>query len=419
MHQISLRGALIVGFALFAILLCTTYLINSWREDAQHVRAKEDAAKQAEKAPPEAAKAPAGEPPPPREDPAVQEERRVLAQARLQAIRGLQRDISESIDKLEQEVIAWETRTPELLKGNDGKRIAASKARTEQFAAATEKPRATRAQVKAMRERLDLLIKPIDRALLDANTSYFPSESIVSDLEKIGEESRAKLRDIREVKAVIDALQADSAAAAPADKSLQATIDEMAAQKVRERAQAVAKAKHDAFERETKRLADAEAKAEQDLANARLALLKEKTDAAREKIEQAAANEKLQAALRAEEEKRLQAKKKLGAKFDQSYPAMQGYLVPFTSPGFKQVSGNNLVADGKKGPMSLSKMRPLLRRDARVMNDLVRLMWFNNDRPKGAFPEWRGEIDQDTVGRIQDFLTEFGEIMVDRKLLLP
>jgi hypothetical protein len=169
-------------------------------------------------------------------------------------------------------VIAWETHTPELLNGDGGKRIAASKPRLEQFAVVIEKPRATRSQVQALRERFDALINPIERALLDG-TTYYPSDELLSDLQKVGDEARAKLRDLREMKTIVDTLQADSAAAAPADKSLQTLLDEMRAQKLRGLAASIAKAQQEAFDRETRRLADAEAKAEQDLANARLKLL--------------------------------------------------------------------------------------------------------------------------------------------------
>ena len=118
-----------------------------------------------------------------REDLLALEEQRARAQARLEAIRFVQREANGMLDKLEQDVIVWETRLPELLKGNDGKRIAASKIRAEQFASVIESDRITRQRAQALREQLDILSRHLDRAIFDG-TSYFASDSFVNDIEK-------------------------------------------------------------------------------------------------------------------------------------------------------------------------------------------------------------------------------------------
>ena len=120
------------------------------------------------------------------------------------------------------------------------------------------------------------------------------------------------------------------------------------------RAELIRKTKAEEHDSESKRLATAEGKAEQELANARLALLKARTEAEKQGIDLQADDLKRKTdEAKAAEQKRVD-KAKREAKFDATYPAMKAYLVPITSPGFKQFKGTSLEMAEIKGPMSLT-----------------------------------------------------------------
>ena len=78
-----------------------------------------------------------------------------------------------------------------------------------------------------MREQLETLIAPIERAILDANSTYSPSPTIVAEIQTLGGDARSKLRDFREIKAVVDTLQADSAFTPPGEKTLEKVISDL------------------------------------------------------------------------------------------------------------------------------------------------------------------------------------------------
>ncbi len=337
----------------------------------------------------------------------------------------LKTEIGETLSTLEQEVIAWETRIPGLLKSEEGKKIAANPARADQFAGVIEKDRVSKKRVKELRVRLDTLTAPIEQAILDANTTYFPSDTIVADIREIGKEAKTKLADLREIRVVIDTLQSDSALTPPGEKTLEKALADMEAERARRRAELVAKAKQEEHESESKRLAAAEAKAEQELANARLELLKARTEAAKQGIDLQTEDTKRKTdEAKAAEQKRI-AKANREAKFDAAYPAMKAYLVPFTSPGLKQFNGTWLELSSTKGPMSLAGLKGHLTKSEQASFHLARNVGSTNDRPRGAFPYMSTggagctPENYEIVYRIQDFIAEFGDIMVERKLLAP
>ena len=416
----------IVGVSMLAILIATTWLINSWREDSGKERGRDQQVKGGDKGAPGKDKDNAKEPEKPREDPAVLEERRALSKVRLTGIRNLKIEIGETLTTLEQEVTTWETRIPALLKGVDGKKIAADSTRAEQFAGVLEKDPVSKTRVKQMREQLETLIAPIERAILDANSTYSPSPTIVAEIQTLGGDARSKLRDFREIKAVVDTLQTDSALTPPSEKTLEKVISDLEAEKARRRAELIRKTKAEEHDSESKRLATAEGKAEQELANARLALLKARTEAEKQGIDLQTDDLKRKTdEAKAAEQKRVD-KAKREAKFDAAYPAMKAYLVPITSPGFKQFKGTALEMTETKGPMSLTCLQGNVKKSEAATGYFARnISTFWNDRPLGAFPPFSvggaGVTPQayEIWYRVQDFIAEFGDIMVERKLLAP
>ena len=420
----SMLRVIIIGVSVSLILFGGSWLVLSWRENSANDRKGDQQAKGGEKGDPGKEKDIAKGQEKPREDPAVLEERRALSKAKMQAILDLKTEIGDTLTTLEQEVTTWETRIPALMKGDDGKKIAANPTRAEQFAGVLEKDRFSKTRVKRMRAQLDTLIAPIEHAILDANSTYSPSPTIVAEIQTLGGEARSKLRDFREIKAVMDTLQADSALTPSGEKTLEKVISDLEAERARRRAELIRKTKAEEHDIESKHLAAAEGKAEQDLANARLALLKARTDAEKQgiNVQTEDLKRKIQEAAEAEN-KRLE-KAKREAKFDAEYPSMKSYLLPITSPGLTQFKGESLQPTETKGPMSLSCLQGNLKKDSKKTPQFARQVAnYRNDRPIGSFPKYLTAASNsgnlENWYRVQDFIAEFGDIMVERKLLAP
>lgn len=418
----------VIGVTMFVILSGSIWLIFNSRQESAKERGRDQQAKDG--AAPVAGKKneEAKEPEKPRVDPGIQAEEQARSKARRQAVMDLKTEIAETLSTLEQEVVVWETRIPGLLKSAEGKKIAANSARADQFAGVIEKDRVSKKRVKELRVRLDTLTVPIEQAILDANTTYFPSDTIVGDIREIGKEAKSKLADLREIRVVIDTLQSDSVLTPPGEKTLEKVIADMEADRARRRAELVAKAKQDEHDSESKRLAAAEAKAQKELADSRLKLLEARTAAEKLGIDFQIEDAKRKAdEAKASEQKRI-AKVKREARFDAEYPKMKPYLLPITSPGFKQFSGDGgprLAMGTTKGPMSLAALTGALRKSTDDTGNFARAVSNYSDRPQGSFPHYSTggagvtPENYEIWYRIQDFIAEFGDIMVERKLLAP
>ena len=87
--------------------------------------------------------------------------------------------------------------------------------------------------------------------------------------------------------------------------------------------------------------------------------------------------------------------------------------------------GNWLELTVTKGPMSLTCLQGNVKKDKDSTGYFARMIGNNNDRPLGAFPYYSiGGMGQTPKNfeiwyRVQDFIAEFGDIMVERKLLAP
>jgi hypothetical protein len=98
---------------------------------------------------------------------------------------------------------------------------------------------------------------------------------------------------------------------------------------------------------------------------------------------------------------------------------MKSLLAPFISPGKLQLQGASWVG-GEEGPVSLAAIQQLgaLKTNGGAS---YMLMYFGNGvngRPMGSFP--RGPAnDQGEVGQVQNFINEYGDILVEKKLLRP
>lgn len=105
-------------------------------------------------------------------------------------------------------------------------------------------------------------------------------------------------------------------------------------------------------------------------------------------------------------------------------PDIRRYLLPFITPGNQQMDGTKWVFADDKVPMSFSAIKASGAL-ANSQEGYQALYWIGggqkNDRPKGVFRDYIGGAIYDDevpkVRRVQQLLTEFGDLLVDQDML--
>ncbi|PHQ37036.1 hypothetical protein [Rhodopirellula bahusiensis] len=135
------------------------------------------------------------------------------------------------------------------------------------------------------------------------------------------------------------------------------------------------------------------------------------------------------------EQEKFKAKTARAEALRREMPDVQKYLVPFTSPGYRQPNSdsnpwdNTRTAEAK--PVSLSRLKRLgaLDYNLKGLENLyifggIKARGTNNTRPLGSFPEYasqrlnRPEVRQ-PLERAQQLLRDHGQAMVEQQLLSP
>lgn len=150
-----------------------------------------------------------------------------------------------------------------------------------------------------------------------------------------------------------------------------------------------------------------------------------------EKIELQRLAELRDEARQKEEERRAEAQARMEtaarrARMQQSMPLIRQYLAHCITPGNRQLNGSKWGYSDKKVPLSLSGIRAY----GALENTPVgyeRMYWIGggdqNDRPDGVFANYIGGAIYDSevpkVRTAQRLLTDFGDLLVEDKLLSP
>jgi hypothetical protein len=330
----------------------------------------------------------------------------------------------QELDDLLAAATNWQTKVETLLDGADGRRLAASAPHVERFVAVYDKKRLTKSEIATLQSRLDVLQQPLKSAEKDGDAMYVPSQTLRDDLQTLRSEITAAQRQYKQDLLAVSGLLESTASAEPSKDTLKTAIAAFHRGEAARRAAAVAEARRKAGEDADRKLAAAEAA--KVAAEARVKLLKIQAGKAEAESKEKSLNDEIQAAAK----KREAARKKavLVRQFQQQYPAMRGYLTPFTSSGYAQPGRYGFVRTTEKGPVSLSKLQGMgfLKKTIGSLQSFYYSTTANrmNDRPSGAFPQYVGGASdwarkQETVQTVQDFLNKFGTIMVEKKLLAP
>jgi hypothetical protein len=353
-----------------------------------------------------------------------QREAAARRQGQVIAFRTSTKKLQQDLDALLAATTAWQTKAETLLDSASGRRIAGSAPHVERFVAVYDKKRLSKSDVAALQARLDTLLRPLKSAEKDGDDTYVPSKSLTDDVQTLAGEIRTALRQYRQDLLAVEGLLENTANSAPSQSTLQAAIAAFHRAEESQRAATVAAARRKARLDADRQLAEAEAA--KVAAENRVKLLKIQA----KKAEVEGTEKALAAEIQAAAKKREAARQKaiLTRQFDRDYPTMRGYLVPFTSSGYAQPGGYGYKRTTEKGPVSFSKLQGAgyLKKSIGALQGFYYSTTANgmNDRPRGGFPNYVGGASdfaskQETIQSIQTFLSKYGTILVEKKLLAP
>jgi hypothetical protein len=315
-----------------------------------------------------------------------------------------------ALPKLQQEIIR-------LLTGDAGRRIASSVDWVDQFIVVRDRKRLTEDHVAAQRTAIEALLQQCENALNNPkiNIEFKSASQLALIHDDLAQAEREVAEDLRH----LQALAAESQSAAAAEVTLAAAIEkrelelstaslaELTAAQAAQREAATRRRQETVLEAD-RQVQAAELAREQSTQQGRIASAEAETEKQRQAVARAAERAAAEAAHR----------KKVAA-FEREFPAMKLLLAPFISRGKLQLQGASWVG-GEEGPVSLAAIEQSGALSPTSGTSYM-LMYFGNGvngRPAGSFPRGHAN-DQGEVRQVQDFLIEYGDILVEKKLLRP
>ncbi|MBU0640144.1 MAG: hypothetical protein KKB50_14860 [Planctomycetes bacterium] len=130
----------------------------------------------------------------------AEQQRRAVAQVKLQCVLDIADGVLATVDRLAEEMEAWEREILPLLHNEDGRLIAADFDRAKSFSALLRVERPTPDHLDRQRARINTLVSPLRDAVGDERAAFKPDETIETQLErerKLAETYLTALRDSR------------------------------------------------------------------------------------------------------------------------------------------------------------------------------------------------------------------------------
>lgn len=328
------------------------------------------------------------------------------------------------LEDLKEATQTWQTTVGGLQSNEVGKKLAADTERLEEYRALKNQDRFTNQQLMQWEEQIASCLEPLDLAYQAKDKEYIPDNSLISLLSDLSGQIKDASQQMVLDQLSLDAILAQVESREPAEKTLAEAIIKQTQKMAEKRNQTIAAAQKKAEETYTKRLA--ELAVEQ---------VKLKRQAQVEKQEHENAMLRLKSAQEAENQKREQAKKMALHRFEQEYPKVKSLLIAFTTKDYSQVGTfkqRMYVKSAEKTAASLAAIKGLgaLDDDLDGLNMMYRLGGqramgsYVCKRPLGGLPSYRGDnfssaAETERIKRAQQFLRDYGEIMVEQGLLSP
>lgn len=310
----------------------------------------------------------------------------------------------------------------ELRQSEGGRRLATDPALVEQFVTLEQQPQPTPDVLKRSRTDVEKLLKVCDRALQDQELLVEPNESLSRQADTACREASEALQKVRADLTGLAALVRRADKQQPAPGTLAETIVAFEQDREDQRLAELTK------KRQAIRDAAEEQKQEIELA-AEKKLREEELEQARitnaRKVAEAKAKTERDEAARRDEQEKLAAEKAHAEKlrkFDKALPEIRSLLSPMISKGRMQI-GRQGWAPGEEGPVSLDALKSNKVLDLNETGLYAIVILFGgpscpNDRPRGGLPN-SPPLTEPKYRRVQELLIEFGDILVEKKMLRP
>lgn len=331
-------------------------------------------------------------------------------------------ETKDELDELKEKAERWPQRISELLVGQPGKKIAAEPQLVADFISLQDKEHLSEAKLKSLEQRFDNLHGSFEDAVKDG--TELPSDKWRQALEGLADEIHVALLDYRRDQKQLDTILDDTAHVEPSEvtltEAIKAAKDRQAERDRQELTETREKARAAAFQEvlaaEAERVTE-----EQDLAAAEKRHQTGELQRKRQAVEDAEAE--------AQEQARL-AKEKARLRKEALDPDMLKLLKPLTTPGYTRITGfTGTVIHTEKSterkPISWSVLKTsgALEGDRQGISTIVGVCTaYMSDRPRwvgmnNTMTQTPAQLEM--IGKVQEHLKKYGEILVEEELLAP
>lgn len=360
--------------------------------------------------------------------PSITDSEQAVARAQLAGMKTEVTSIRDRLGKLKSLDADWQAKRASLLTGEAGRRIVASPAHlTLVFQMLEREPPVTSDEILKWDVQVEELAAPIEKALAAGTSTLSLTPDHERMLTDLGRRITTAIASLEQRQRQMAAILKETAGTTPGTQTLE---EALAAHQV-----ALAIQENEAHSRllaeerakTARMIRETEIENERKLREATEAAMKANAEIERKKIEDAAALSRQQEQQRQMEHQARMQREQLEAKFQRTLPEIRRVLVPFLTPGNRHISKREWTYTEEQKPLSLAAIRA---RGALENSPSGHESFYHiasghqNDRPNGIFRgnyiggAVRSELVPDVV-RAQNLLNEFGDLLVEKKLLEP
>jgi len=348
-------------------------------------------------------------------DQAVRRAAVLEAQADVQAAQKL-------LSRLTKQQDQWQELAAPLGESEAGRRIASDLVAVKMFAAAQNRERITSEATASLRQSLFALAAPVETAMADEEAVLDLNSGFSEQLQSISTQLATGLKQWQDDNVLVRLLISESKGREPSESTLTSKIETFRAEEIRQRAVEIAakvEAGEDALDQQEveSKLRLKELATDKQLAVDAVEAKREAAKIASLKAEELALADQIAAA---------RTKAELERKFQADLPEIRVVLTPFITPGHKQLVNGRWTYLEEKQPLSLSGIiaARTLGEDGLSCQRLCHLGGGSkNDRPNGSFRSYIGGAmrpgDMPNVRKVQRLLLTYGDLMVEKGLLMP
>ena len=339
------------------------------------------------------------------------------AKAQQREFLNLSEKLTGLLDRWQSSREKWDQEFASLATKETGTPLAATHDSVKSFRAVYLQERPTQERLDQIRQLTEQLSHDVTDAWEDPQSAYLPNAAVSAQLQSLTEEAKAAFASYRSAIAQVEALlrQAQQQGLT-GDKSLREAI---AAQEQAEQLGAVEKVRE--------RFDKAQLAADEQIAAAKEEAIRVAGEVEARKIMAAAAASRNRQLEEEELHKQEEAKAVRLNKMQRDMADIQKHLRPFISKGYAQPGNADNNQTGESIPVSLSKLTAfgVLKDGREGMEKLMRCATVNNDRDRGAFPQYLGgdrgwqQTNKEFLKRAQQLLNDYGDLLVEQGLLSP